>query len=72
MEILEDPVCGSAHAILGPYWAERLGSGSKPMVGKHVSKRTGEIGVCVDEKGQRVRLQGHSITVAKGEIFFSL
>jgi PhzF family phenazine biosynthesis protein len=60
----EDPVTGSAHCCLGPFWAERLGKQS--LVGFQASQRTGVVGVCCD--GERVKLTGRAITVLRGEI----
>lgn len=60
----EDPVTGSAHCTLGPYWAKRL---RKPKLkARQVSKRGGELDVEV--AGDRVRLAGHAVLVQKGEL----
>jgi predicted PhzF superfamily epimerase YddE/YHI9 len=60
----EDPVTGSAHCFLGPFWAERLG---KPhLTGFQASERGGT--VHVDVRGDRVVLGGHAVTVMRGEI----
>jgi PhzF family phenazine biosynthesis protein len=62
--ILEDPVTGSAHCCLGPYWAERLGKDR--LTGYQASQRGGVVRVrCV---GDRVKLGGRAITVVRGEI----
>jgi predicted PhzF superfamily epimerase YddE/YHI9 len=55
----EDPVTGSAHCELGPYWAKRLGKDS--FVARQVSKRGGEL-IC-ELKGDRVLLCGSAVTV---------
>jgi predicted PhzF superfamily epimerase YddE/YHI9 len=60
----EDPVTGSAHCGLGPYWGERLGK--RRMVGYQASARGGR--VVVDLRGDRVRLGGQAITVLRGEL----
>ena len=60
----EDPVCGSAHCCLGPYWAERLGR--RELVGHQVSCRGGIVRVRVD--GPRVALIGQAVTVLRGEL----
>jgi PhzF family phenazine biosynthesis protein len=60
----EDPVTGSAHCALGPYWAERLGRAT--MTARQVSKRGGTLQVTVD--GDRVRLSGHAVTVLSGQL----
>jgi predicted PhzF superfamily epimerase YddE/YHI9 len=58
----EDPVTGSAHCCLGPYWQTRLGRGS--FVAWQASSRGGEIWVSV--AGDRVHLGGRATTVAEG------
>ncbi|MEX2609319.1 MAG: PhzF family phenazine biosynthesis protein [Gemmatimonadota bacterium] len=60
----EDPVTGSAHCALGPYWAERLGRDQ--LTGYQVSARGGEVRVTVE--GDRVRLGGRAVTVMRGEL----
>lgn len=62
--IREDPVTGSAHCCLGPYWGERLGK--RDLVGYQVSARGGVVRVGV--RGDRVRLGGHAITTLRGEL----
>jgi PhzF family phenazine biosynthesis protein len=59
----EDPVTGSAHCVLGPYWAEKLGKGE--MVGYQASSRGGVVRVQVE--GDRVMLGGQAVTVLRGE-----
>jgi PhzF family phenazine biosynthesis protein len=60
----EDPVTGSAHCALAPYWAERFGRPT--LTARQVSKRGGTLQVAVD--GDRVRLSGHAVTVLSGEL----
>jgi len=60
----EDPVTGSAHCTLGPYWAERLGKES--MTGYQVSARGGT--VRVTPRGDRVLLAGQAVTVMRGVV----
>ena len=62
--IAEDPVTGSAHCALGPYWAARLGKES--VVGYQASLRGGYVGVEV--RGARVALSGPARTVLVGEL----
>jgi len=62
--INEDPVTGSAHCCLGPFWGERLGR--KEMVGYQASSRGGVVNVRL--RGDRVVLGGRAITVAAGEL----
>jgi predicted PhzF superfamily epimerase YddE/YHI9 len=60
----EDPVTGSAHCALAPFWADRLGRTS--LTGYQASARGGVVGVMLD--GDRVRLLGHAVTVMRGEL----
>jgi PhzF family phenazine biosynthesis protein len=60
----EDPVTGSAHCSLGPYWRSRLGRDE--LVGFQASARGGE--VRVRPAGERVILAGKAITVLRGEL----
>jgi PhzF family phenazine biosynthesis protein len=60
----EDPVTGSAHCALGPWWAERLGRTS--LIGFQASSRGGV--VRVEVRGDRVALQGQAVTVLRGEL----
>ena len=61
----EDPVTGSVHTILAPYWSEILGK--KELIAYQASKRGGFIHLnLVDE--ERVELSGHAVVVMEGEI----
>lgn len=60
----EDPVTGSAHCTLAPYWATRLGKNA--LVGYQASARGGI--VRVEHRGDRVQLGGQAVTVLKGTI----
>jgi len=62
--INEDPVTGSAHTALTPYWSRMLGK--KKLTARQLSVRGGEL-VC-EEKGDRVHISGHAITYLIGEI----
>jgi PhzF family phenazine biosynthesis protein len=60
----EDPVTGSAHCCLGPFWRERLGRDD--LVGYQASARGGFVRTrCV---GDRVRISGQAVTVLRGEL----
>lgn len=62
--VAEDPVTGSAHCTLVPYWAARLG---KPkLTAKQVSRRTGEL-EC-ELRGDRVAIAGKAVEYLRGEI----
>ena len=60
----EDPVTGSIHAGLAPYWAERLGRTS--LVALQASRRSGELYCRVE--GARVRVSGHAVQYLHGTI----
>jgi PhzF family phenazine biosynthesis protein len=60
----EDPVTGSAHCCLTPYWASRLGK--MEMVGYQASKRGGIVRVRLD--GNRVKLGGRAVTILRGDL----
>ncbi|NME72888.1 PhzF family phenazine biosynthesis protein [Flammeovirga aprica] len=63
--INEDPVTGSAHTVLIPYWAEKLGKNE--MIAHQISKRGGVLH-CVLEN-DRVLISGKAVTYLKGEIY---
>jgi len=60
----EDPVTGSAHCCLAPFWADRLERNE--LVGWQASPRGGEVRVRYE--GQRVMLTGQAVTVLRGEL----
>ncbi len=60
----EDPVTGSAHCTLGPYWASRLGKTS--FLAWQASARGGELRVRLE--GDRVRLGGRAVTIFHGRL----
>jgi predicted PhzF superfamily epimerase YddE/YHI9 len=60
----EDPVTGSAHCGLAPFWAERLNK--TELVGYQASARGGVVRVRLE--GTRVRLGGQAVTVLRGEL----
>jgi len=60
----EDPVTGSAHCALGPYWAAKLGK--EDLVGYQASARGGH--VRVRPNGDRVTLAGQAVTVLRAEL----
>jgi PhzF family phenazine biosynthesis protein len=62
--IAEDPVTGSAHCGLGPFWAARLGR--TELVGFQASARGGTVRVRLE--GDRAHLGGHAVTVLRGEL----
>jgi PhzF family phenazine biosynthesis protein len=62
--IAEDPVTGSAHTALAPYWSELLGRAE--LTGLQVSARTGLVRTAV--RGDRVHLTGRAVTVLDGTL----
>jgi PhzF family phenazine biosynthesis protein len=62
--ITEDPVTGSAHAVLGPYWAQRIGRDT--LTGLQVSLRTGLVRVRL--VGDRAELTGTAVVVLDGRL----
>lgn len=61
----EDPVTGSAHTMLTPYWSDRLGKNE--LEARQISKRGGT--VYCKQKADRVELGGKAKTYLKGEIW---
>lgn len=61
-DIPEDPVTGSAHAVMVPYWAEQFGRDSFSAF--QASKRGGHVGCTLE--GDRVVLRGQCVTVIEG------
>lgn len=64
MGVNEDPVTGSAHCVLAPYWAGKLGKTT--FNAYQASKRGGELRV--ELAGERVLLRGQAVTVLKGTL----
>jgi PhzF family phenazine biosynthesis protein len=62
--VAEDPVTGSAHCALGPFWQSRLGK--RELVAYQASPRGGVVRVRV--AGERVMLGGKAVTVLRGEL----
>jgi predicted PhzF superfamily epimerase YddE/YHI9 len=60
----EDPVTGSAHCILAPYWGARLAK--QTMVGRQLSARGGTVHVKL--RGERVMLGGDAVMFMRGEL----
>ncbi|MET8786515.1 MULTISPECIES: PhzF family phenazine biosynthesis protein [unclassified Streptomyces] len=60
----EDPVTGSAHTALAPYWSERLGRPG--LTGLQASPRSGR--VRTELRGDRTLLTGRAVTVIEGEL----
>jgi PhzF family phenazine biosynthesis protein len=63
--IPEDPVTGSAHCTLTPYWAGRLGK--TVLTARQVSARGGEL--LVEQRGDRVKISGKAVLYLTGTIY---
>jgi len=66
--IPEDPVTGSAHSTLIPYWANRLGK--TQMKARQISARGGTLFCSLS--GGRVKIGGHAVLYSKNEIYLNL
>jgi predicted PhzF superfamily epimerase YddE/YHI9 len=62
----EDPVTGSAHCCLGPYWQEKLGRSR--LKARQISPRGGNVDL--EMRGDRVILWGDAVMVMKAEMSF--
>ncbi len=60
----EDPVTGSTHCSLAPYWAQKLGKTN--LHARQVSERGGEL--WCEVKGERVVLKGNAVLTLRGEL----
>ncbi|HLJ49078.1 MAG TPA: PhzF family phenazine biosynthesis protein [Bryobacteraceae bacterium] len=60
----EDPVTGSAHCTLIPYWSERLGK--KSLRARQISRRGGDL--WCEDRGERVRIAGNAALFLTGSI----
>jgi predicted PhzF superfamily epimerase YddE/YHI9 len=60
----EDPVTGSAHCTLTPYWSKRLGK--KTLTARQISARVGDL-ICEDH-GERIHVAGHTVLYLEGTI----
>lgn len=63
--IPEDPVTGSAHCMLTPYWAERLGK--RELSARQISPRGGAVRCTLTDEG-RIRLGGRAVLYMEGRI----
>nr|KJB23122.1 hypothetical protein B456_004G082200 [Gossypium raimondii] len=64
--INEDPVCGSAHCALAPYWSQKLGK--LDFVAHAASPRGGIVKIHLDEQNHRVLLRGKAVMVMEGSV----
>ena len=68
LDVPEDPVTGSAHTYLTPFWAARLGK--REMVAKQISRRGGILRVSLGN--DRVYITGNAVLFMQGDIPFDL
>ncbi|XVE73166.1 hypothetical protein DITRI_Ditri11bG0095400 [Diplodiscus trichospermus] len=64
--INEDPVTGSAHCALAPYWSQKMGKCD--FIAYQASARGGILSLHLDEKNQRVLLRGKAVIVMEGTL----
>ena len=64
--ILEDPVTGSAHTVLGVYYSKILKKNE--MYALQLSERSGEMKLILPENSDRILLQGNAVTVMNGNL----
>ncbi|GFU15161.1 phenazine biosynthesis-like domain-containing protein 1 [Nephila pilipes] len=62
--VTEDPVCGSAHCVLAPYWAKILSK--EDFYGRFCSRRGGNVYIRL--VNDRILLSGHAAVVVKGQL----
>ncbi len=62
--VFEDPVTGSAHCVMTPYWAQRLGQAT--LRARQISARGGEL--WCTQRGDRVGIAGHAVLYMRGAI----
>ncbi len=63
--INEDPVTGSAHTVLGPFWSNQLGK--RVLKARQLSSRMGEIELRLLEEN-RILILGEAVTLIRGTI----
>ncbi|XP_072984135.1 uncharacterized protein [Typha latifolia] len=62
----EDPVCGSAHCALAPYWGKKLEK--QCLIAYMASPRGGRLDLQLVEETQRVRIKGEAVTIMVGTL----
>ena len=66
--VYEDPVCGSAHGLLAPYWDAKLAQNGATMHSYQASARGGDLWVSLDGEKGLVRLAGHTVKGVEGYV----
>ncbi|KAG9013833.1 hypothetical protein FRB90_005690 [Tulasnella sp. 427] len=68
----EDPVTGSAHCVLAPYWSQVLNIQPGTLIEtRQASKRGGDLDLIWDQKTKRVRIQGNAVVTMRGELYLT-
>ena len=65
--IPEDPVTGSAHTVLTPYWSTKF-NGQKNFVARQCSKRGGDLSLTLNDNDNKVYISGHACVVVSGKL----
>jgi len=66
----EDPVCGSAHCVLTPYWSQVLGIPPGEVIrARQVSRRGGDLELVWEKAKGTVKIRGEAAIVARGELY---
>ena len=65
--IPEDPVTGSAHTVLTPYWSTKF-NGQKNFVARQCSKRGGDLSLTLNDNDNKVYISGHACVVMSGKL----
>jgi predicted PhzF superfamily epimerase YddE/YHI9 len=69
----EDPVCGTAHCILTPYWSQKLGiARGQEIEARQVSARGGILKLVWNPDIDKVHLKGQMTEIARGEVVLSV
>ncbi|KAG9044894.1 hypothetical protein FS837_007342 [Tulasnella sp. UAMH 9824] len=68
--VAEDPVCGSAHCALAPYWSQALNIQPGEVIeARMASKRGGDLDLIWEKESGRVRIRGSAVITMRGEMY---
>ncbi|KAG8904184.1 hypothetical protein FRC00_014199 [Tulasnella sp. 408] len=68
--VAEDPVTGSAHCVLTPYWSQTLNIPPGVVIeARQASKRGGDLDLIWEKESGRVRMQGSAVVTMRGELY---
>jgi predicted PhzF superfamily epimerase YddE/YHI9/GNAT superfamily N-acetyltransferase len=65
----EDPVTGSAHCVLAPYFSSKLGGNKQKLIGKQMSQRGGIVECKLNKSGATVQLSGQAVMMMSGTLY---